>query len=179
MDTEALDIEGAYLIRPERHADERGEFVNVWTADALHAIGFEGVFRQYAVASNHLAGTFRGMHYRRPPHGEAKHVQCLDGKIQDFIIDLRSLSPTFKKVIQVPLTANSSNSIFVPQGCAHGYQTLVDNTTVAYHLAESFQPDVEAGIRHNDPTFNLSLPLPISCISSKDELWPTWSENNE
>ena len=121
---------------------------------------------------NKKKGTIRGLHFQSAPYEGAKLVRCTRGRIWDVVLDLRPDSKTFKEWYGVELTSDNYKGNYVPEGCAHGYQTLVDNSEVFYINSQDYNPDFEKGINYADPTFDMSFPLEVSMISKKDSSWP-------
>lgn len=161
-------LKGAYLIDIEKHEDERGFFARVWCADEFEKYGLNQRLVQCNISFNKKRGTLRGMHYQAAPYEEAKLVRCTMGALYDVIIDLRSNSPTFKEWFSVELTAQNYRALYVPEGLAHGFQTLVDNTEVFYQMSEFFHPECARGARWDDPAFGIVWPIPQPIISNKD-----------
>jgi dTDP-4-dehydrorhamnose 3,5-epimerase len=161
-------LKGAYIIKPEPIKDDRGFFARSWCQKEFSDRGLNPNLVQCNISFNRYKGTLRGMHYQVQPHAEAKLVRCTMGAIYDVIIDIRSNSPTFKQWTSVELTAENRQMLYIPEGMAHGFQTLVDNTEVFYQMSEFYHPESARGIRWDDPTFEIKwLPLnPI--ISDKD-----------
>jgi dTDP-4-dehydrorhamnose 3,5-epimerase len=121
-------------------------------------------------------GTLRGLHYQVAPYQEAKLMRCVRGGIYDVIVDLRPESPTYKQWLSVELTADNRKALYIPEGFAHGYQTLADNTEVLYPVSQFYTPGAERGIRWNDPTFAIEWPTTETLIlSEKDKCWPDFS----
>lgn len=165
-------LNGAWLIEPERHADERGFFARTFCAREFAEKGLPERFLQCNVSFNHRRGTLRGMHFQREPHEEAKLVRCTMGAIHDIIVDLRPDSPTYLKHFAAELSSANRLSLFVPKGFAHGFQTLCDDSEVFYQMSDFFVPDVAAGLRYDDPALSLHWPLPVSVIAAKDLALP-------
>ena len=117
----------------------------------------------------------RGVHYQLAPYQECKLVRCTRGAIFDVIIDLRRESPTYKAWLGVELTAANYQMLYVPKEFAHGFQTLMDDTEVAYLMSDTYNPEAERGIRWNDPSFAIAWPTDVSVISEKDRKWPEFS----
>jgi dTDP-4-dehydrorhamnose 3,5-epimerase len=131
---------------------------------------------QSNLSFNPTKGTLRGLHYQVVPYQEAKLVRCTRGAIYDVILDLREHSPAFRQWFGVKLTDEDYTMLYVPEGFAHGYQTLKDNTEVAYNVSQFYVPDAERGIRWDDPSLNIEWPeTEARIISKKDQLWPTLS----
>lgn len=112
------------------------------------------------------------MHYQAVPHAEAKLVRCTSGSVYDVVLDLRQGSQTFKRWIGVVLTAADRNMIYVPEGCAHGFETLDDDTEVFYQMSEFYSPESARGVRWDDPAFEISWPVPVEVISDRDRTYP-------
>jgi len=161
-------IEGAFVVEIEPHTDERGFFARSFCQREFAERGLSDVVAQCNVSYNEKAGTLRGMHYQLPPSAEAKLVRCTAGAIYDAIIDVRPASPSYQAWVGVELRADARNALYVPEGCAHGFQTLVDDTEVFYQMSEFFAPDLARGFRYDDPRFGIPWPLEPSCISPKD-----------
>jgi dTDP-4-dehydrorhamnose 3,5-epimerase len=166
------ELKGAYIIDLERREDDRGFFARTWCQNEFEAHGLVARIVQANTSYNKLRGTLRGMHYQRAPYAETKLVRAVRGAIVDVIVDLRTDSPTYKRWISVELTADNRRALFVPEGFAHGFQTLEDDTDVSYQVSAFYTPGAEGGARYNDPAFDIQWPLPISVISDKDATWP-------
>ena len=143
----ATELSGVYLVEPELHADDRGSFARTFCEEEFGDAGIEFCVVQANTSFNKRAGTLRGMHYQLPPYAEAKVVRCTRGALHDVVIDLRSESPTFCKWIAAELNAENNSEMFVPRGCAHGFQTLADNTEVSYLMSERYVPESAAPLR--------------------------------
>lgn len=159
---------GAYVIEPERLADERGFFARTFCEQEFEARGLNPRIVQCNVSFNKLKGTLRGMHYQAAPHEETKLVRCTQGAIYDVIIDLRPASPTFKQWVAVELSRANGLMLFIPEGFAHGFQTLADDTEVFYQMSEFYYPESSRGVRWNDPAFGIRWPAAERAISSRD-----------
>jgi dTDP-4-dehydrorhamnose 3,5-epimerase len=152
-------LPGAYLIDPEPRRDERGLFARTWCRREFAAHGLNPALVQCSVSFNPHRGTLRGMHYQRDPYAEAKLVRCARGAVYDVILDLRSGSPTFKQWLAVTLTADNRHLLYVPEGFAHGFQTLEPDCEVVYQMSEFYHPEAAAGVRWNDPAFGIDWPI--------------------
>ena len=161
-------IDGAYLIEIEPHPDERGFFARSFCADQFHQYGLNTNFVQCNVSFTSQRGTIRGMHYQVFPCTETKLVRCTRGSIYDVILDLRPNSPTFKQWTAAELTADNHQMFYNPSGCAHGLQTLVDDTEVFYQMSGVYSAGAARGVRWNDPAFEIEMPLSVSCINQRD-----------
>lgn len=165
-------LAGAYLIEPELISDERGFFARTYCCKEFAAKGLHVSPVQCNISFNKARGTLRGMHYQKRPHAEAKLVRCTQGAIYDVIIDLRHDSDTFTQYFSVELTAANRNALYVPEGFAHGFQTLGDDTEVHYQMFNFFAPESAAGVRWNDPAFHIEWPQKVSIMSDKDRTYP-------
>lgn len=161
-------LHGAFIIEPELLEDERGFFARTWCQREFKAHGLNPQLVQCSISFNKQTGTLRGMHLQLPPCAEAKLVRCTIGAIYDVIIDLRPWSATFAQHIGVELTAENRRMLYIPEGFAHGFQTLVDNTEVAYQMSEFYAPDCARGVRWDDPAFGIQWPEEVSVISERD-----------
>lgn len=165
------EISGSYLIDVKRIGDDRGFFGRLWCEREMEEMGLVSSIKQSNIGVSPLKGTLRGLHYQTAPHQEVKIIRCPRGAIYDVIVDLRPDSPTFKKWFAVELTAENSRMLYVPEGCATGYQTLVDDAEIYYHTSEFYHPESATGVRHDDPAFGIEWPLPIAAISDNDKNW--------
>jgi len=163
------ELEGAFVINPERLADDRGFFARTCCRNEFAQHGLISDWVQCNIAFNKRKGTLRGMHYQVSPHAEAKLVRCTMGSIYDVIIDLRPNSKTYLQWISVELSAENRTMIYIPEGFAHGLQTLVDNTEVFYQMSEFYTPEYARAIRWNDPQFKIHWPEAERTISEKDQ----------
>ncbi|MDQ0417051.1 dTDP-4-dehydrorhamnose 3,5-epimerase [Croceifilum oryzae] len=164
-----LELEGAYVIELEPIIDHRGLFARTWCEKEFSAQGLTSNWVQCNISVNKKKGTIRGMHYQAPPYEEVKLVHCVKGAIYDVIVDLRPESATFKKWTSVMLGGENRNSLYIPEGFAHGFQTLEDDTEVFYQMGQYFHPESVRGVRFNDPAFQIQWPDPEhTAISEKD-----------
>jgi dTDP-4-dehydrorhamnose 3,5-epimerase len=167
------ELAGAMVVELDRREDERGFFARAWCRREFEEQGLTTDLVQCNVSYNHRAGTLRGMHYQAEPHGEVKLVRCTRGAIYDAIVDLRVGSPTAGRWIGVELTADNGRMLYVPEGFAHGYQTLADGTEVFYQVSEYYTPEAERGLRWDDPVFAVEWPeADPRIVSEKDRSWP-------
>lgn len=170
-------LKGAYIIEIEPMEDERGFFARSWCQKEFAAQGLNPDFVQCNISFNKEKGTLRGMHYQVDPHAEAKLVRCTMGAIYDVIIDFRSESSTFRQWFGIELTAHNHKMIYIPEGFAHGFQTLEEDSELLYLHTEFYSAEHEGGIRYNDPMINISWPLEVTGISEKDQNHPVLSYN--
>jgi dTDP-4-dehydrorhamnose 3,5-epimerase len=167
-------IKGAYIIDVNRIGDDRGYFGRLWCQNEFEELGLIAHIRQSNIGVNKRAGTLRGLHYQTAPHLEAKIVRCSRGAMFDVIIDLRLESSTFKQWFGMELTEENATMLYVPEGCATGYQTLVDDTEMYYHATEFYHPESATGVRFNDAAFGIQWPAEITEMSDNDINWPNF-----
>lgn len=167
-------IPGAWTIDIEPRVDERGFFAMTWSASELAKRGLDTSLTQCNLTFNHRRGTLRGMHFQTNPHAQAKIIRVTRGAMLDVILDLRDTSPTFKQWDAIELTADSRRMLYMPEGIAHGYLTLVDNTEAYYHVSSPWVPAAESGVRWDDAAFGIAWPFAPVVISEKDQAWPAW-----
>lgn len=168
-------IQGAALIEIECKEDERGSFARVFDERAFKEAGYPLHIVQSNINFNAHAGTLRGLHYQAAPHAETKLVRVVVGAVYDVMLDLRPDSPSYKRWEGFELSAKNGLALYIPEGCAHGFQTLVDNTEVFYEMGNYYHPDAGCGIRWNDPAFAISWPeAKVRTISKKDSSYPDW-----
>jgi dTDP-4-dehydrorhamnose 3,5-epimerase len=165
-------LKGAFVIDLERSEDERGFFARSWCQREFEAHGLNPRIAQCSVSRNRLKGTLRGMHYQAAPHEEAKLVRCTRGAIYDAIIDLRPGSQTFKQYFSAVLTDDNGRSLYVPEGCAHGFLTLVDDCEIFYQISENYEPSAARGVRWDDRAFAIAWPETVKVISDRDRTYP-------
>jgi dTDP-4-dehydrorhamnose 3,5-epimerase len=169
-------LKGAYLIDLDKHEDERGFFARAWCMDEFAEHGLNQRFVQCNISFNKKRGTLRGMHYQAAPYEETKLVRCTMGALYDVIIDLRSDSPTFKEWFSVELTAQNHRALYVPEGFAHGFQTVVDNTEVFYQMGEFYHPECTRGVRWDDPAFGIEWFSDPLILSRQDREYADFSK---
>lgn len=166
-------IGGAVLVELERREDERGFFARAWSEEEFTAAGLVARLAQCNVAFNERAGTLRGLHFQRPPHEDVKLVRCTRGAVYDVIVDLRPDSPTYRRWLGVELNDRNRTALYVPAGCAHGYQTLVDATETLYLHSAPYAQGSEGGVRWDDPALGIDWPVcERRIVSGKDRSWP-------
>ena len=165
-------IRGAFILELERIEDQRGFFARTLCSKELRMHGLRSDLIQHSVSFNEKRGTLRGLHYQVPPHEEVKLVRCTRGAIYDVIIDLRLQSATYRLWEGVELTTENHKMLYVPEGFAHGFQTLVDDTEVFYPVSEFYAPEFERGVRWNDPVFGIWWPIDRPTISPGDAQYP-------
>lgn len=170
-------VAGVFLIDPDRFTDDRGHFARTYCAQEFAQRGLDPSIAQCSTSFNARAGTLRGMHYQADPCAEAKLVRCTRGAIFDVVLDLRRDSPSYLKSHSVALSADNGRALFIPTGCAHGFQTLRDASEVLYQISVSYEPDAARGVRWNDPAFAIAWPEPPEgrrTISKRDTSYPDY-----
>jgi dTDP-4-dehydrorhamnose 3,5-epimerase len=165
----ATRLPGAYVIEPERIEDERGFFARSFCIEEFSQKGLNLHLVQCNVSFNKKKGTLRGMHYQKDPHGEVKLVRCTLGSIYDVIVDLRMDSPTYKQWAAIELSSQNRKMLYIPEGFAHGFQTLEEGSEVFYQMSTFYAPAAAMGVRWNDPAFNIQWPEDVRTISLKDQ----------
>jgi dTDP-4-dehydrorhamnose 3,5-epimerase len=169
-------LENAYIIELEKIVDDRGYFSRAWCQEEFMRRGLNTNIVQTNLSFNKLKGTIRGLHYQVAPYSEAKTVRCLKGSIYHVIIDLRPDSGTYLGWLGVILTAKEKRMLYVPESCAHGYQTLENNSESIYSVSQYYSPQHGRGIRWNDPFFDIKWPLTDNLVvSEQDKKWPDFA----
>jgi dTDP-4-dehydrorhamnose 3,5-epimerase len=167
-----LPLKGAFIIEAERLEDERGFFARTFCRREFLAHGLKADLAQASISFNRKKGTLRGMHLQTAPFEEVKLVRCTMGAIHDVIIDLRIASATFGKYASVDLSSENRRMLYVPEGFAHGFITLVDNTEILYEISQFYSPAYAVGVRWNDPQFAIQWPIEVEVMSDKDRNLP-------
>ena len=171
----ATALPGVYLIRPERHEDARGFFARTYCEREFAAHGLNPRMMQCAISYSKKRGTLRGLHYQLAPYAEAKLVRCAAGALHDVAVDLRLDSPTFAQHVAVELTAHNRAMLYIPEGCAHGSQTLADDTEVFYQMSACYMPEYARGVRYNDPALGIAWPIAPPVILERDATYPDFT----
>jgi dTDP-4-dehydrorhamnose 3,5-epimerase len=169
-------LAGAWLLEPERFEDERGFFARTWDRRAFAERGLDPRIEQCSVSYNHRRGTVRGMHFQIAPRAEIKLVRVTRGAVHDVIVDLRPGSPTYTRSFAVTLSAENGHQLYIPEGMAHGLQTLADETEIFYQISEIYSPEHARGYRWDDPAFDVVWPEPVTVISERDRSWPDFGK---
>jgi len=165
-------IKGVFIVELEKREDARGFFARSFDVNEFKEKGLKETIVQVNASFSLKKGTLRGMHFQNAPFAETKYIRCTKGALYDVVIDLRPDSETYKQWFGIELTDDNHRYLYVPQGFAHGFITLKDDTEVLYLVSEFYTPKAEGGVRYNDPAFNIQWPIPISEISDKDKIWP-------
>ena len=169
------EIDGAFVIELDPHEDERGFFARTFCQREFEEYGLETNVAQCSISFNREQGTLRGMHYQAAPHEEVRLVRCVSGAIYDVIIDLRPTSNTMMGWMAVTLDTENRRMLYVPEGLAHGFLTLEDNTEVFYQMSEFYYPELARGVRWDDPAFNVEWPSTPTVISERDNSFPNFA----
>lgn len=170
-------LEGSYIVEPEPLNDERGWFVRYFCKHEFSKIGHAKEWVQMNHSFNEHAGTLRGMHYQKVPYKEIKLVRCIAGAVFDVIVDLRKGSSTFLRCFGIELSSGNKKMLYIPEGFAHGFQTLREDTELLYHHSAYYTPGSEAGIKYNDNRIKIEWPLPVNRISDRDKNYPDIDQN--
>ena len=168
-------LKGAFILELERREDERGFFARSWCQEEFQAYNLNSAIAQCNISFNRLKGTLRGMHYTAAPFEEAKLVRCTAGAAYDVIIDLRRDSPTFKQHVGEVLSAANYRMMYVPEGFAHGFQSLEDNTEIFYQMSRFYSPEHARGVRYNDPAFGIKWMIADPVILDRDRTYPDFT----
>ena len=170
-----LPLAGAFVVELERREDDRGFFARSFCQDEFAKHGLNPRVVQCNVSFNAKRGTLRGMHYQAKPHEEAKVVRCTHGAAWDVMVDLRPQSPTFRRWHGVELSAANRRALYIPEGLAHGFQTLTDDAELLYLMSEFYHPECARGVRWNDPAFRIEWPLKDPQMSERDRTFPLFT----
>ena len=165
-------IAGVFEIHLEPNFDERGFFARSWCEREFANHGLESKLVQCSVSQNRCEGTLRGIHYQALPFAETKLVRCTAGAVYDVVLDLRKNSPSFKQWFGTVLSADNHKSLYIPEGCGHGFLTLEDESEVFYQMSEFYHPECARGVRWNDPSFQIRWPGEIEVVSERDRTYP-------
>jgi dTDP-4-dehydrorhamnose 3,5-epimerase len=170
-------LPGSYLIELKPIGDDRGWFARTFCKNEFKKIGHDKEWVQINHSFSSIAGTVRGMHFQKYPHQEIKMVRCISGAIFDVIVDIRKDSPHFLKWFGAELSATNKKMMYIPEGFAHGFQTLTENCELIYHHTAFYEPTAEGGLNINDPMININWPKEISLISNRDQSHELLTDN--
>jgi dTDP-4-dehydrorhamnose 3,5-epimerase len=173
------DVAGVVIVEVEPIHDERGFFARAWCAREFAEHGIEAEFVQENVGFSSRAGTLRGLHLQASPYDEVKLVRCTRGAVWDVAVDSRRHSPTYGAWIGLELDAEKRNMLCIPEGCAHGYVTLRDDTELRYLTSCYYEPTAATGFRYDDPGFGIDWPVEITVVSEQDLAWPLAAASGE
>lgn len=177
MELIRTNIQGVYIIKVKKLVDDRGLFARTYCKKEFESIGFNKEFVQFNHSFNTHKGTLRGMHFQNIPYDETKLIRCVQGAVLDVAVDIRQGSPTFLQHVSIELSADNMTSILIPEGVAHGFQTLEDNSSLIYHHTQFYEAGADGGILYNDPVLNINWPLPPMQVSIKDKQYNLIDDN--
>lgn len=166
------DLEGAFLVVAEPRGDERGFLARTYCDDEFRASGLHTRWPQCNLTRTERRGTIRGMHFQADPRPEIKLVRCTAGAVFDVIVDLRPGSRTFGRWQGFELHASRVEALYIPAGCAHGFQCLVDGSDLFYMMGDAYVPELARGVLFDDPEIGIAWPLPATVVSERDRAWP-------
>ena len=169
-------INGVFVIELEKHADDRGWFARVWCREEFATHGLPTDLAQTNLSYNVQRGTVRGMHFQTAPHAEAKLIRCVAGAVHDVALDLRPEPPTFKQSFATELSAENGLAVFLPEGVAHGFQTLTDDATLFYQMSAPYAPESASGVRWDDAAFQIQWPITGVIVCARDLSFPDFTE---
>jgi dTDP-4-dehydrorhamnose 3,5-epimerase len=172
MKFHACDVAGAWVIEATPHQDARGRFLRAWCSREFADQGIAFIPVQANMSFSAHSGTIRGLHYQVEPALEAKLVRCTRGAIFDVVLDLRPASPTYGSWFGIDLTADNARMLYVPEGCAHGCQSVADDTEILYMTSAFYAPASVRGVRYDDPAFGIHWPVAVTELSDQDRNWP-------
>lgn len=177
MDLRRLSIPDVLVLKPRRHADDRGYFMESYSRAAMATLGLEPVFVQDNLSLSRQVGTLRGLHYQRPPKAQAKLVQVIQGRILDVAVDVRRGSPTYGRHATVALSAEACEQVFVPAGFLHGFVTLEPDTLVLYKVDAPYAPECEGSVRWDDADLGIDwgVSAGVATLSAKDAAAPAFA----
>jgi dTDP-4-dehydrorhamnose 3,5-epimerase len=167
-----LRIPGAFAIEPDRIEDSRGFFARTYCEREFAAHGLLPLNAQSNISWNRLRGTLRGLHFQKDPHPEAKLVRCTRGQLYDVVVDLRRHQPTYLQWEAVRISAQDGVAVYLPPGCAHGFQTLCDDTEVFYQMGDFYYPELSAGVSWNDSAIGVEWPIHPPIVFDRDNSYP-------
>lgn len=169
MNIHTTPLTGLVTIETQPHQDSRGSFERIFCADALRTVRKDLTFAQVNLSTTALRGTVRGMHFQREPMADAKLIRCVRGRVFDVAVDLRTGSPTFLQWHGVVLSGDQHLEVFIPEGFAHGFQSLTDDAQLVYFHTRPWAPSYEGGVRHDDPSLSINWPLAVTHVSERDQ----------
>lgn len=178
MNVVPTEIAGMAVLELQPLTDERGSFARTFDAELFAAHGLDGRVAQCNTSFNSRAGTLRGLHYQLAPHAEGKLVRCTRGRVFDVAVDLRPESPTHRRWVGLELDGDGLRCVFIPAGCAHGFQTLLDGSEVHYQMTAAHAPEASRGVRWDDPAFAIRWPEPPGeerIVSARDRAFPDYT----
>ena len=176
MEFHETGIRGVLIVEYTKRSDDRGFFARTWCRREFEDHGLDPTIAQINTGFSIRRGTVRGMHFQKAPSAETKFVRCTRGRVFDVALDLRPHSPTFKRWVGVELAEDNGRMLLVPEGCAHGYQTLEDSSELQYSTSRFYDLDRAMGVRYDDPAFGIEWPLEARSVSEADRNWPVFED---
>lgn len=173
MKITTTSLAGLAVVDTLPHSDHRGEFSRLFCDEELAPLLGQRHIVQISQSATHVTGTLRGLHFQKPPHAEMKLVRCIRGRVWDVAVDLRPASPTFGQWHAEELSAANRRMLVIPEGFAHGFQTLEPDSELLYLMSAAYHPDSATGVRWDDPQLAIAWPLPVTDISAQDRALPT------
>jgi dTDP-4-dehydrorhamnose 3,5-epimerase len=170
-------LNGAFVVDLEKRGDDRGFFARAFCVEEFKKQGLNPTVVQANISGSTKKGTLRGLHYQTAPMAEVKFIRCIKGSVFDVLVDLRPESPSFKKWYGVELSARNQKAVYIPEGFAHGHQTLEPDSQIMYLVSQVYSPEHERGVRYDDPAFRILWPLEPTVMSPKDKSWPYFKDN--
>lgn len=174
MQFSSTKINGLWIVEPEPIHDIRGSFARTFCKREFGDRGLEADFAQHSLSVSRRRSTIRGLHFQSPPHQEVKLVSCVRGAIWDVAVDLRPQSPHYLEWVGVTLSADNGRQFYIPEGFAHGFQSLADDVAVSYLISTPYAAESSSGIRYDEPAIGIKWPEEPSVISDRDLGWPAW-----
>ena len=165
-------LDGVVIIEPDVFGDNRGFFMESWNKKKMAEAGLDYDFVQDNQSKSTVKGTLRGIHFQKGDKAQAKLVRCVNGSVLDVAVDLRKNSPTFKQWVGVELSEENKKQLLIPRGFGHGFVTLTDDVEFLYKADNYYAPEVDAGIRWNDPDIGVEWGIEKPVLSEKDKMNP-------
>ena len=172
-----LSLEGAYLIALNKREDERGFFARYYCDEEFKQLNLKTNWVQMNNSLSKQKGTLRGLHFQNPPHAEVKLIRCFRGSIWDVMVDIRKNSKTYGQWYGVELSAENRNMVYIPEGFAHGFISLSDDSEILYMVSSPYAGHAEGTLRWNDPFHQIEWPIEPSIISEKDRNAKDWNDS--
>jgi dTDP-4-dehydrorhamnose 3,5-epimerase len=173
---EPLELDGAYRLRPDRRGDDRGYLERLFCRETFRELGLKDCTEQVSEVVNARAGTLRGMHFQRAPHGETKLIRVVRGAVFDVLVDIRPGSRSYGRWQGFELSADDNCLLYAPAGLAHGYLTLNDDTAMLYFMDIAYAADHVAGVHYADPALSIAWPKEPEVINERDLAWPNLAD---
>jgi dTDP-4-dehydrorhamnose 3,5-epimerase len=173
---EPLELDGAYRLRPDRRGDDRGHLERLFCRETFRELGLKDCTEQVSEVVNARAGTLRGLHFQRAPHGETKLIRVVRGAVFDVLVDIRPGSRSYGRWQGFELSAGDNCLLYAPAGLAHGYLTLNDDSAMLYFMDTAYAADHVAGVHYADPALSIAWPKEPEVINERDLAWPNLAD---